>query len=109
MAMVDPSLTGILMTEATGMCSHGEGYGFITESRTKLDGDLPLNLSGGLIGHGHCSGGTGVRETVDNRKQLTRRAGDFQVEIPSERPYGLMISMGGDDKTVVVLARARAE
>ncbi|MCK4304785.1 MAG: 3-ketoacyl-CoA thiolase [Candidatus Eisenbacteria sp.] len=102
------SITGILMAEATGICGHGEGYDFISEGRTKLDGDLPMNLSGGLIGHGHYTGGTGVRETVDSWKQLTGRAGDFQVKVPSDRPYGLMISMGGNDKTVVTLVMQQA-
>jgi acetyl-CoA acetyltransferase len=98
------SITGILMAEATGICGHGEGYDFISEGRTKLTGDLPLNTSGGLIGHGHYTGGTGVRQTVDNWRQLTGRAGDFQVKISEKRPYGLVISMGGNDKTVVALA-----
>jgi acetyl-CoA C-acetyltransferase/acetyl-CoA acyltransferase len=67
-----------------------------------------MNLSGGLIGYGHYTGGTGVRQTVDNWKQLTGRAGDFQVEIPEEKPYGLVISMGGNDKTVVSLVLTHA-
>ncbi len=95
------SITGILMAEATGICAHGEGYDFITAGQTKPGGALPMNLSGGLIGYGHYTGGTGVRQTVDTWKQLTGRAADFQVEVPSERPYGLMISMGGNDRTVV--------
>jgi len=102
------SITGILMAEATGICGHGEGYDFISEGRSKLTGELPMNTSGGLIGHGHYTGGTGVRQTVDNWKQLTGRAGDFQVKIPAQRPYGLVISMGGNDKTVVALTLTRA-
>ncbi len=97
------SITGVLMAEATGICGHGEGYDFIREGCTKLTGDLPMNTSGGLIGHGHYTGGTGVRQTVDNWKQLTGRAGDFQVKVPEKKPYGLVISMGGNDKAVVSL------
>ncbi len=97
------SITGILMAEATGACAYGEGYDYIAEGRTRLDGDLPMNTSGGLIGHGHYTGGTGVRQTVDTWRQLTGTADDFQVEVPAERPHGLVISMGGNDKTVVAL------
>ncbi|MFH1144812.1 MAG: 3-ketoacyl-CoA thiolase, partial [Candidatus Eisenbacteria bacterium] len=94
------SITGILMAEATGICKHGEGYEFITSGATRPDGVLPMNLSGGLIGYGHYTGGTGVRQTVDNWRHLTERAGDFQVAVGGQRPYGLVISMGGNDKTV---------
>lgn len=103
------STTGILMTEATGIVGYGEGYDFITEGHTKLEGSFPMNLSGGLIGYGHYTGGTGVRQTVDNWRQLTGKADDFQVKIQSDRPYGLVISMGGDDRTVVSLVTAAAE
>ena len=97
------SITGILMAEATGIVGHGEGYDFINEGHTKNAGDFPMNTSGGLIGHGHYTGGTGVRQTIDNWRQLTGKANDFQVTIPSEKPHGLVISMGGNDKTVVAL------
>ncbi len=40
--------------------------------------------------------------TVDLWKQLVGRAEGFQV--PLVREHGLMISMGGDDKTVVAVA-----
>ncbi|MBD3334763.1 MAG: 3-ketoacyl-CoA thiolase [Candidatus Eisenbacteria bacterium] len=97
------SITGILMAEATGIVDQGEGYDFIAEGHTKLEGDFPMNLSGGLIGYGHYTGGTGVRQTVDNWKQLTGRAGDFQVKTVKDKPTGLVISMGGNDRTVVSL------
>jgi len=102
------SITGILMAEATGICAQGEGFDFVSDGGTRPDGRLPMNLSGGLIGHGHYTGGTGVRQTVDNWKQLTGKAGDFQLEIPADRPHGLVISMGGNDKTVVVFVAKRA-
>lgn len=103
------STTGILMTEATGIVGHGEGYDFVTAGNTKLGGSFPMNLSGGLIGYGHYTGGTGVRQTIDNWRQLTGKAGDFQVDVPSDRPHGLVISMGGDDRTVVSLVTGRAQ
>jgi acetyl-CoA acetyltransferase len=103
------SITGVLMTEATGICGHGEGYDFVNAGKTKPDGALPINLSGGLIGYGHYTGGTGIRQTIDNWKQLTGRAGDFQLKLAKDRACGLVISMGGNDKTVsaFVLRAAR--
>jgi acetyl-CoA C-acetyltransferase/acetyl-CoA acyltransferase len=101
------SITGVLMAEATGICGHGEGYDFVSGGGTRPDGALPMNLSGGLIGHGHYTGGTGVRQTVDNWKQLTGKAGDFQLTLSGDRPYGLVISMGGNDKTVTAFVLKR--
>ncbi|MBU1699018.1 MAG: 3-ketoacyl-CoA thiolase [Candidatus Eisenbacteria bacterium] len=102
------TITGVLMAEATGFVGYGEGYDFISEGHTKLGGRFPLNLSGGLVGYGHYTGGTGVRQTVDNWKQLTGRAGDFQVK-NLEGKHGLVISMGGNDRTVVSLVTRRAQ
>jgi len=94
------SITGILMTEATGICAPGEGYDLVNSGGTKPEGVMPSNLSGGLIGYGHYTGGTGIRQTIDNWRQLTGKAGDFQLKVAANRPYGLVISMGGNDKTV---------
>jgi acetyl-CoA acetyltransferase len=103
------SITGILMTEATGICAQGEGYDLVISGGTQPEGAMPSNLSGGLIGYGHYTGGTGIRQTIDNWKQLTGKAGDFQLKVPANRPCGLVISMGGNDKTVsaFVLRAAR--
>ena len=62
---------------------------------------MPTNATGGLVGFGHYTGGTGVRQAVDIIHQLTGQAGDSQVDVPADKPHGLMISMGGNDKTVV--------
>jgi acetyl-CoA C-acetyltransferase/acetyl-CoA acyltransferase len=102
------TITGALMTEATGIVGYGEGYDFISEGHTKLGGSLPMNLSGGLVGYGHYTGGTGVRQTIDNWKQLTGRAGDFQVG-NLDGKHGLVISMGGNDRTVVSIVTKIAE
>jgi len=34
-------------------------------------------------------------------EQLTGKAGEAQINIPANKPYGLTINMGGDDKTLV--------
>ena len=95
------TIGGILEVEAVGFAEYGEGFEFVTAGQTRFGGTIPTNASGGLIGFGHYTGGTGVRQAVDLIHQLTGQAGDCQITIPSDRPYGLMISMGGNDKTVV--------
>jgi hypothetical protein len=42
-------------------------------------------------------------------EQLTGKAGKSQIEIPAERPYGLSVNMGGDDKSLVALIYRKAE
>ena len=53
------------------------------------------------MGYGHYTGGTGVRQAADIVMQFTGRPDGQRVEIDAARPYGLMISIGGNDRTVV--------
>jgi len=69
---------------------------------------MPTNATGGLVGFGHYTGGTGVRQAVDLLHQLTGKAGDCQVAIKPNRPYGMLISMGGNDRTVTAMIFNRA-
>lgn len=103
------SIAGILMIEAAGLVAYGEGADFVAAGNTRIDGKIPTNTGGGLIGYGHPVGASGVRQAVDLYLQLTGKAGDSQVAIGSDRPYGLMISMGGNDITVVAMIFRQAE
>jgi acetyl-CoA C-acetyltransferase len=91
------SITGLLALEALGFAKEGEAASFILEGQMTREGLIPVNLSGGLGGFGHPTGATGVRQLVDLVHQLTGKASN-QAALKS--PFGLMISMGGNDKTV---------
>lgn len=95
------TIAGILAVEAIGFAGHGEGPDFVLAGNTSRNGKVPFNTTGGLIGWGHPTGATGVHQAVTIWEQLTGRAGDAQIDIPADRPYGLTINMGGDDKTLV--------
>jgi acetyl-CoA C-acetyltransferase/acetyl-CoA acyltransferase len=97
------TITALLALEAAGIVEPGKAGGYIKEGRTRLTGDLPTNTTGGLIGYGHPTGATGVRQAIDLLAQVTHRAGASQVKLPSNRPYGMMINMGGNDKTVTTM------
>ena len=97
------SIAGILGMEAIGLCGEGEGADFVLAGHTARDGKIPVNTTGGLIGWGHPTGATGVHQAVTIWEQLTGKAGDAQIAIPEDRPYGLTVNMGGDDKTVVAI------
>lgn len=97
------SIAGLLAVEALGYVPAGHGAAFVAESRTARKGDIPMNTTGGLIGWGHPTGGTGVHQAVTIWQQLTSKAGAAQIIIPQQKPYGMTINMGGDDVTVVSL------
>ncbi|MBU8893717.1 MAG: hypothetical protein KOO66_13135 [Bacteroidales bacterium] len=97
------TIAGILTVEALGLAKPGEGADYVSNGNTSRQGKFPMNTTGGLIGWGHPTGATGVHQAVTIWEQFTGKAGDAQIEIPSDRPYGMTINMGGDDKTVVAI------
>ncbi len=103
------TIAGILAVEALGFAAHGEGAAFVAAGNTARDGKIPMNTTGGLIGWGHPTGGTGVHMAVTIWEQLTGKAGLNQIILDPSRPYGMTINMGGDDKTVVAIVYKRAE
>lgn len=97
------TIAGVLSVEALGFAKHGEGPDFVISGNTSRNGIIPINTTGGLIGWGHPTGATGVHQAVTIWEQLTGKAGAAQINIPKEKPYGMTINMGGDDKTVVAI------
>ncbi len=103
------TIAGVMATEAIGFAEHGKGHEFVSEGNTSRNGKVPFNTTGGLIGWGHPTGATGVHQAVTLWEQLTGKAGDAQIEIKPEKPYGLSINMGGDDKSLVSIVFKKAE
>ena len=86
------TITEILNYEDLGFCDKGEGSKFIVEGISKLDGDLPVNPSGGLKTNGHPIGATGVRQIYELTIQLRGKAGKRQVK---KAKMGLAHNLGG--------------
>lgn len=97
------TIAAVLCVEALGFAPKGGGADFIFEGNTARDGKIPMNTTGGLIGWGHPTGATGVHQAITIWQQLTNRAGDAQLEIKEDKPYGMTINMGGDDVTIVCI------
>ncbi len=91
------SVTELLMMEALGF---GDGAELIRSGAMDINGRLPCNTGGGLIGFGHPTGATGVKQLLEVMRQLKGQAGAYQV--PKTPEYGLAANMGGDDKTACV-------
>ena len=63
-----------------GITAPGESWKAIEAGVLERGGSTPVNASGGLIGGGHPVGATGVRRVADAAKQVSGKAGDYQVE-----------------------------
>ncbi len=59
--------------EAWGFCGEGEAKDFIANGRTRLDGVLPTNTSGGLLSEGYLHG---LNLVLENVRQLRHRTDD---------------------------------
>ena len=101
------TIAAVLAVEAMGLAKPGEGPRFIIDGNTARDGKVPFNTTGGLIGWGHPTGATGVHQAVTIWEQLTGKAGEAQINISGDRPYGLSVNMGGDDITIVAIIYKR--
>jgi acetyl-CoA C-acetyltransferase len=94
------TITALLALESLGFAEKGRAAFYILEGNTSPKGVHPVNLSGGLGGFGHPTGATGVRQLVDLLHQFTGKAAN-PAEI--KKPFGMMVSMGGNDKTVTAI------
>lgn len=73
------TISEYLAYDHLGMCRPGEAWKVVEGGDATMDGRLPVNPSGGLIGAGHPVGATGVRMLVDAAAQVSGTAGDTQV------------------------------
>lgn len=70
----------LLHDENLGLCEEGEGGRMIDEGRTCHGGEIPVNVSGGLLSKGHPLGATGVANIFEIVTHLRGEAGARQVE-----------------------------
>jgi acetyl-CoA acyltransferase len=70
----------LLHYENLGLCGEGEAGRMIDERRTALGGDIPVNVSGGLLSKGHPLGATGVANIYEIVTQLRGQGGARQVQ-----------------------------
>jgi acetyl-CoA acetyltransferase len=106
------SISEIVAYEILGFAGRGEGPKLVASGatalpavRAELGGNgvsrtLPVNASGGLIGDGHPVGATGVRQLAEVYRQLSGKAGKYQIEGARRM---LTFNMGGSFTTSVVM------
>jgi len=93
------TIAEIIAYEDLGFCKPGEGGHLIEEGVTTLEGELPVNTSGGLKAKGHPVGATGTAQAYEIYLQLTGQAEKRQVDNPE---VALTHNVGGSGATAVV-------
>jgi acetyl-CoA acetyltransferase len=85
----------IIYYEALGLCPQGEGGRLVETGVTKLNGDVPVNTSGGLLAMGHPIGPTGLGQIAEVLRQMRGQAGERQISNEPKTALTQMIGVGG--------------
>ena len=91
------TINEILCIEALGFSERGMGGKFVEQDKISIDGEKPINITGGLKAIGHPVGATGVRQLVDLTKTLRGDMKEFQGA-----ELGLALNVGGSGATAIV-------
>uniref|UniRef100_A0A7J3ZKE6 Thiolase family protein n=1 Tax=Fervidicoccus fontis TaxID=683846 RepID=A0A7J3ZKE6_9CREN len=83
----------LIELESMGFFPRGGSWQAVIEGYTQLDGELPVNSSGGLKSKGHPIGATGVSQAHEVFLQMRREAERRQVR--KDVRVALSMSMGG--------------
>ena len=93
------TIAEILAVEDLGFVKKGDGGKAIENKITTLDGELPVNTSGGLKAKGHPIGATGVAQIAEIVAQLQGKADKRQIK---DVKIGLAHNIGGTGASCVV-------
>ena len=86
------TIAEMMAYENLGFAKPGEGKELIRAKGTYKEGDIPVNVDGGLLSKGHPIGATGGSQIRTIVLQLRGEAGPMQVEDPE---IGLVHNIGG--------------
>ncbi len=89
------SIASIIAAENLGFAENGHGGKLWENGETRIDGRIPINISGGLKSKGHPIGATGASQTCEIVRQLR---GDLTAEGRQVEgaKIGLVDTLGGD-------------
>jgi acetyl-CoA C-acetyltransferase len=93
------SIAEICVTEALGFFEKGQGGKAVEAGETRIDGEIPVNPSGGLKAKGHPVGATGVAQIHELVGQLRQAEGARQVK---NARRALSQNMGGTGASALV-------
>jgi acetyl-CoA C-acetyltransferase len=73
------SFAGLVWIDALGVCDEGEAAQLVWNGITEMDGQLPINPSGGVIST-NCIGATGLIRVAEAAMQVSGKAGEHQID-----------------------------
>jgi acetyl-CoA C-acetyltransferase len=97
----------IAESEHVGFFKKGEGGKAAAAGKTRLGGQIPINMSGGLKARGHPVGATGVAQIVDIVWQLRHQLPKSRQVQKAEN--GLTVNFGGFGNNVLAFVLRRAQ
>ncbi len=74
------TIAELVDSEDLGFFEKGRAVEAVREGKTRLNGEIPINPSGGLKSKGHPIGATGVGQIVEVFEQLTGKSGERTVK-----------------------------
>ena len=78
------SVSELVHYEDFGFCKKGEGANMINDGVVEIDGDLPINPSGGLLSCGHPLGATGARQIAEVFWQMRKDKEVAKRQVPDK-------------------------
>lgn len=72
------SFQELIWSEALGLCAPGEGGELVESGRTAMDGEFPVNPSGGVLSANPIGASAMIRQ-IEAAAQVMGRAGDHQL------------------------------
>ena len=94
------SIVELLTYEDLSPCAPGEASELLRSGATQRGGEIPVNLSGGLLSCGRPVGATGIRMVTEVCEHLRGAAGTRQI--PDART-GLARNIGGPGAVAAVI------
>jgi acetyl-CoA acetyltransferase len=94
------TIAEVLALESLGFYERGEAITAAREGETSIDGELPINLSGGLKAKGHPVGATGSAQISEMTKLL--RGDHVNSDAVEDATVGLTHNAGGTVASCVV-------
>ncbi|UCE80361.1 MAG: thiolase domain-containing protein [Methanobacteriota archaeon] len=95
------TIAELLAYEDLGFCEKGKAGQFIEDGRSQIDGDMPVNASGGLKSKGHPIGSTGTGQAYEMFNQLRGTVQKPTRQVKGAET-GLVHNVGGSGGTVAV-------
>ena len=93
------TIAEIIDVEDLGFFPKGKAAKAIRDGATRIDGEIPINPSGGLKSKGHPIGATGIGQVVEVFEQFTGKAGERTVK---DAKIGLTHNFGATGASAAV-------